>query len=70
MPFKLGPVEIILILVIVFIVFGAGKLPQIFELIGKGFQVFSRGKKGDKGTVKKTYKKSATYKSKKPKKVE
>jgi Sec-independent protein translocase protein TatA len=29
MPFKLGPLELVLILVIVFIIFGAGKLPQI-----------------------------------------
>ena len=32
---KLGAVEIIIILVIVFIIFGAGKLPQLFEMFGK-----------------------------------
>ncbi len=69
MPFKLGPVEIILILVIVFIIFGAGKLPQLFELIGKGLRVFRREKKGDKEIGKNKYKQSATYSSKKPKKV-
>jgi TatA/E family protein of Tat protein translocase len=35
MPFKLGWIEILLILVIVFIIFGAGKLPQLFEMFGK-----------------------------------
>ncbi len=37
-------IEIILILVIIFIIFGAGKLPQLFEYIGKGVQSL-RGKK-------------------------
>jgi Sec-independent protein translocase protein TatA len=32
---KLGAVEIIIILVIVFIIFGAGKLPQLFDVFGK-----------------------------------
>ena len=33
-----GPWEIVIILVIVFIIFGAGKLPQLFEFVGKGFR--------------------------------
>ncbi len=45
MPFRLGPVEIILILVIFFIIFGAGRLPQVGEAIGKGLR-FLRGGKG------------------------
>lgn len=49
MPFRLGPVELILILVIVFIIFGAGRLPQLFEMVGRGFRVFRRGKKGETG---------------------
>lgn len=48
MPFHVSPVEIILILVIIFIVFGAGKLPQIFELAGRGLRVFRGGKKDSK----------------------
>ncbi len=44
MPFRLGPVEIILILVIFFIIFGAGRLPQIGEAIGKGLRFLRRGK--------------------------
>ena len=46
MLFRLGPVEIILILVIIFIIFGAGRLPQLFDMLGKGARSFRRGKKG------------------------
>jgi sec-independent protein translocase protein TatA len=42
-----GPLEIILILVIVFIIFGAGKLPQIFEFVGKGFRTLRRSAKDE-----------------------
>jgi sec-independent protein translocase protein TatA len=37
---KLGPLELVLILVIVFIIFGAGKLPQIFGSVGKAIRNF------------------------------
>ncbi len=47
MPFKIGPIEIVLILVIIFIIFGAGRLPQLFEMIGKGVRSFTSGKKGE-----------------------
>ncbi len=62
MPFRLGPVEIILILVIIFIIFGAGRLPQLFDMLGKGARSFRRGKKGEeepatKGTRRKVIKK-------------
>lgn len=46
MPIRMGPVEIILILVIIFIIFGAGKLPQLFEMFGRGLRVFRKEKKG------------------------
>lgn len=49
MPFKLGPVEIILILVIIFVIFGVGRLPQLFEMVGRGLRSFRRGKSGDEG---------------------
>jgi sec-independent protein translocase protein TatA len=35
-----GPTELALILVIVLIVFGAGKLPQVFEAFGLGLKKF------------------------------
>jgi sec-independent protein translocase protein TatA len=47
MPFKLGPLELVLILVIVFIIFGAGKLPQIFGSVGKAIRSFREGSSGD-----------------------
>jgi len=45
MPFKLGALEIALILVIVLIIFGAGRLPQLFDMIGKGVRSLSGKKK-------------------------
>jgi sec-independent protein translocase protein TatA len=47
MPFKLGPLELVLILVIVFIIFGAGKLPQIFGSVGKAMRSFREGSSGN-----------------------
>ena len=42
----LGPLEIGLILVIVLIIFGAGKLPQIGGAIGKSIREFRKEKTG------------------------
>ena len=47
MPFRIGPWEIALILVIILIVFGVGKLPQVGGAIGKGIQSFQRGRRGE-----------------------
>jgi sec-independent protein translocase protein TatA len=41
--FGLGHWELLLILVIVLIVFGAGKLPEIGSGIGKGIKNFKKG---------------------------
>ena len=57
MPFRLGPVEIILILVIILIIFGAGRLPQLFEMFGKGVRALSGRKKGEGDEEVKTTKK-------------
>ena len=46
--FGLGHWEIILILVIVLIVFGAGKLPKVANDIAKGIKSFKQGLKDDK----------------------
>jgi len=55
MPFKLGPLELVLILVIVFIIFGAGKLPQIFGSVGKAIRSFREGSSGsEEGEVAET----------------
>ena len=42
MPFNLGPVELGLILLIVAMLFGVGKLPEVFGLIGKGVREFRK----------------------------
>ena len=39
--------EIVLILVVVMIVFGVGKLPQVGGAIGKSLRAFRRGQKGE-----------------------
>jgi len=47
MPFRMGPWEIALILVIILIVFGVGKLPQVGGAIGKGLRAFQKGRRGE-----------------------
>lgn len=47
MPFKLGPMEMVLILVIVMIVFGVGKLPDIGRQLGKGIRDFKKYSQGE-----------------------
>ncbi len=47
MPFRLGPWEIGLILAIILIVFGVGKLPQIGGAIGKGLRSFRKAQAGE-----------------------
>ncbi len=42
MPFQLGPTELILILVIVVIFFGVGRLPEVFGSVGKGLREFRK----------------------------
>ncbi|MDT8442182.1 MAG: twin-arginine translocase TatA/TatE family subunit [Desulfuromonadales bacterium] len=41
--FGLGTTEMIIILVLVLIVFGAGKLPQVASALGKGVRNFKDG---------------------------
>jgi sec-independent protein translocase protein TatA len=42
LPFNFGPVELILILVIVTMLFGVGKLPEVFGAVGKGIREFRK----------------------------
>lgn len=44
---SIGIWEIALILVIVFVVFGAGKLPQVMSDLGKGVKALKQGMKDD-----------------------
>ncbi|MBE9536202.1 MAG: twin-arginine translocase TatA/TatE family subunit [Proteobacteria bacterium] len=45
--FGLGMPELIIILVIILIIFGAGKLPDIGEGLGKGIKSFKKATKGE-----------------------
>ena len=47
MPFRMGPWEIGLILVVILIIFGVGKLPQASGAIGKGLRAFRQGQRGE-----------------------
>ena len=42
---KIGPTEIIVILVIVILIFGVGKLPQVAGALGKSIRAFKDGQK-------------------------
>ena len=46
MPFRMGPVELIIILVIVMVIFGVGKLPQIGGSMGKAIKEFRKAQDG------------------------
>ena len=63
MPFKLGPLELVLILVIVFIIFGAGKLPQIFGSVGKAMKNFKESQKDEEEVEEVKPKRKRTTKS-------
>jgi sec-independent protein translocase protein TatA len=43
--FGLGIGELVVVLVIVLVVFGAGRLPEVMGSLGKGVQQFKRGLK-------------------------
>ena len=62
MPFHMGPWEIGLILVIILIVFGVGKLPQVGGAFGKGVRAFRRGQSGEEEVVEKPQPKKAVRK--------
>jgi sec-independent protein translocase protein TatA len=65
MPFKMGPWEIALILVIILIVFGVGKLPQVGSAIGKGIRSFKKSQAGEDEEEEEEKKKTTTDSSKK-----
>lgn len=55
---SIGIWELLLILAIVFVLFGAGKLPQVMSDLGKGVKSLKDGLKGDKDEKKDADKKS------------
>jgi sec-independent protein translocase protein TatA len=56
---SLGVPEIILILVIIMIFFGVGKLPQVGENIGKALRSFKKAQSGEEEEKETTTKSSA-----------
>lgn len=49
---SLGMTELLLILVIIFVIFGAGKLPRVMGDIGKGVKSLKKGLKDEESSVK------------------
>ncbi len=49
MPFHMGPWEIVLIVVIILIFFGAGKLPQVGGAIGKSIRALKKSQQDENG---------------------
>ena len=43
MPFRIGATELIIILVIVLVIFGVGRLPEIGGSLGKSIRNFKKG---------------------------
>ncbi len=64
-----GPLEIGLILVIILIVFGVGKLPQVGAAFGKGIRAFKRGQSDEEEVEEEKPKKKTKKKKRVAKKV-
>ena len=47
MPFRLGGPELIIILAIILLIFGVGRIGKIGGELGKGIKEFRKGIKGD-----------------------
>jgi sec-independent protein translocase protein TatA len=50
---KIGPLEIILILVVVVLMFGGRKIPELMKGIGQGLKEFKKAKDTDGADAKK-----------------
>ena len=46
MPFGIGPTELILVLVVVMVIFGVGKLPEVGAGLGRGIREFKESVTG------------------------
>lgn len=42
MPFNLGPMEMVLVLVVLLLLFGAKRLPELGQGLGRGIREFKR----------------------------
>lgn len=66
MPFRMGPTELIIILVIVFMLFGASRLPQLGSGLGQALRGFKNAVTGEEeGKKKKKTTRSARKKEEK-----
>ncbi len=50
MPMNIGGPELIVLMIIIFVIFGAGKLPEVFGAMGKGVKEFKKAQ-GDEEVV-------------------
>lgn len=57
---SLGTTELIIILVIVLLIFGAGRLPEVFRSLGSGIKEFRDASSGDSKDAKKKNDEPAT----------
>jgi sec-independent protein translocase protein TatA len=62
MPFRMGPWEIGLIVLVILIVFGVGKLPQVGGAVGRGLRAFRKGQAGEEDEEEKAPPKKRTPK--------
>ena len=62
--------ELIIILVIIFIIFGAGKLPQLFDAVGRGVNKLRKKAQSDPDLIEDQKKDSKKSESKKKEVVE
>ncbi|MDO8461853.1 MAG: twin-arginine translocase TatA/TatE family subunit [Deltaproteobacteria bacterium] len=53
----LGPMELVIVLVIVLVVFGAGKLPSVGGALGQALKNFKKSSSGEESAPDKTEKK-------------
>ena len=49
--FGLGTTELLIILVVVLVIFGAGKLPELGRTLGSGIRNFQKSVRGDEDEV-------------------
>ena len=49
---RIGPTELVIILFIILIIFGAGRLPEIGSALGRGIREFRKGQSGEGEEVK------------------
>ncbi len=50
MPFGIGPLELVIVLLILLVIFGAKRLPELGRSLGSSAREFKSGITGDKDT--------------------